>query len=181
MIDVPVRSLHRVLFVLLATASRASADDHVALGYLASPPIAESGSGVAHAVAGRWDRMISPVIELGIGIEVGASGGDEPITRLAVLPGGAILITRYRAITVRIEEQFGWQIARGRLTLGGLPLRGTEPRGFHEEVAFAIDVEVNPTVALRGRVGAVVDGIFPAGHSSIELGAFVGISAVVTP
>ncbi len=162
-------------------SSLASADDRVALGYMVSPPIAESGTGVSHAVTGRWDREIRGWIEVGIGIEVGASGGDQPLTRAAVLPGAALIVSHHRALTFRVEEQIGWQIVSGRLSLGGLPLRGTEPRGFHQEAAFALDIELNATVELRARLGVVVDGIFPAGHSSIQVGSFIGLSAVVTP
>lgn len=173
--------VHRFPLVLLFASSLASADDHVALGYLVSPPIADSGNGLVHAVTGRWDRELRPWIEVGIGLELGASGGDQPLTRAAVLPGAAVEIARYGTMTIRLEEQIGWQIVQGRLTLGGIPLRGTEPRGFHQEAALAIDFELNESVDLRARIGVVVDGIFPAGRSSIQVGPFVGLSAVVRP
>jgi hypothetical protein len=173
--------VHRFPLALLFGSSLATADDHVALGYLVSPPIAASGSGPVHAVAGRWDREITSSFEVGIGIELGASGGEQPLTRAAILPGAAIDMFRFGTMTVRLEEQIGWQIVQGRLSLGGLPLRGTEPRGFHQEAALAVDIELNATVDLRVRAGVVVDGIFPAGHRSVEVGPFFGVSAVVRP
>jgi hypothetical protein len=184
--DVPVKRLSLVLSLAFVSSARlASADDHVALGYLVSPPIADSGTGVVHTVAGRWDRMLSSKIELGLGLELGASGGDQPLTRAAILPGAAYVIgtfdTPVGAMTVRVEEQLGWQIVRGRLTLGGIPLRGTEPRGFHEEAALALDLDVNATIAVRARVGVVLDGIFPAGRGSLQAGPFIGLAAVVAP
>jgi hypothetical protein len=164
--------------LLASTAARA--DDRVALGYLASRPIAASGSGLAHSVAMRFDRDVTSRIELGVGLELGVSGGAQPLQRLALLPGIA-LVHKAGSLTWRLEEQIGWQIVRGRLTLDGIPLRGTETRSVRNELAVAVDAPLTEVVDLRVRVGLQIDGIYPVGHASTRLGPFVGISFVVHP
>jgi hypothetical protein len=176
----PVTSV--VLALLLASGSAAAEVDHRAtLGYLASPPIAASARGVSHAMMLRWDaRTFRPWLELGVGIEAGVSGGRESLTRFAVLPGFA-LIKRVGTFELRLEQHVGWQLVRGRITLDGIPLRGTETRSFHQELAVALDAPLTEVVALRVRGGMVVDGIYPPGYSSTRVGPFVGIAFVVKP
>jgi hypothetical protein len=171
-----------VLTLLVASADAAAdVDDRVTLGYLASPPIAASASGVSHAMMLRWDaRALRPWLELGLGIEVGVSGGRESLTRFAVLPGVA-LVKPVGNFELRLEHQVGWQLVRGRITLGGIPLRGTETRSFHQELAVALDKPLTEVVALRVRGGMVVDGIYPSGFSSTRVGPFIGIAFVVKP
>jgi hypothetical protein len=160
---------------LLAIATRAHADDRVTMGYVASRPIAASGSGIAHAMMLRWDHPIRPRIEIDLGVEAGVSGGEQPLARFAALPGIAIEIAR----NLRVEEQVGWQIVRGRLTLDGIPLRGTETRGWHDELALAFDRPLTNIVTLRLRGGVVIDGIYPSGHASTRVGPFVGVSFAI--
>jgi hypothetical protein len=128
----------------------------------------------------RWEHAMKPWLELGGGIELGYSGGRESQTRFALMPGVAF-VHSLGAVTLRIEEQFGWQVVRGRLTLDAIPLRGTETRSFHEEAAVALDAALTPTIALRARAGIIVDGIFPVGHASVRAGPFVGVAVVILP
>jgi hypothetical protein len=162
-------------------ASAQGIDDRVTLGYLASPPIAASARGVSHAMMLRWDaRLLRPWLELGLGIEAGVSGGQESLTRFAVLPGFA-LVKPLGSLELRLEHQIGWQLVHGRITLGGVPLRGTESRSFHQELAVALDAPLTEVVDLRVRGGMVVDGIYPPGYSSTRVGPFVAIAFVVKP
>ncbi|HTL33671.1 MAG TPA: hypothetical protein VL326_11120 [Kofleriaceae bacterium] len=167
----------RQLLVLstLAIASSARAEDRLTMGYVASRPIAPSGSGIAHAMMVRWDHPFRPRVEILFGLEVGVSGGEQPIARFAALPGIAIDIAK----DLRLEEQVGWQIVRGRLTLDGIPLRGTETRGWHDELALAFDRPLTDLVTLRLRGGMVIDGIYPSGHASTRFGPFVGFSFAI--
>ena len=144
-----------------------------------SRPIARSGTGASHALAVRFDRAVIPNLELGAGLEVGMSRGDEPLARLALLPGIAFRFATVGELEFRIEEQIGWQIVHGHLTLDGIPLRGTETRSFHDELALAVDAPLTNGVELRARAGLVLDGIYPAGHASTRAGPFVGISFVI--
>ncbi len=168
------------LVAALVASTTAHADDRIALGYLASRPIAASGSGVAHSVALRFDRDVSSKIEVGVGLELGGSAGDEPLQRAALLPGIA-LVHHTGSLTWRLEEQLGWQIVRGRLTLDGVPFRGTETRSFRNELAVAVDAPLTAVVDIRVRAGLVIDGIYPVGHASTRVGPFVGVSFVLEP
>lgn len=170
----PVRYL--LVLAALVVPTRVHAEDRVTMGYLVSRPIAASGSGIAHAAMLRWDHSIRPPIEILIGVEAGVSGGEQPIARFAALPGIAIRL----AHDLRIEEQVGWQIVRGRLTLDGIPLRGTETRSFHNELAIAWDRHLTDLVTLRLRGGLFIDGIYPAGHASTRVGPFVGITFAIS-
>lgn len=159
-----------------ATAS----SGHVAVGYIMSPAIAQGSAGAAHALSARFDRAaFRSSLELGIGIEAGFSGGDESLTRFALLPGIAYRVARLDDLSFYIEERAGWQIVRGRLTLDGIPLRGTETRSWHNELAFAAGGPLTNLVELRARVGVVIDGIYPAGHASTRVGPFVGVAIAV--
>jgi hypothetical protein len=175
-------ALSSVLALLVASrVAAAEVDDRVTLGYLASPPIAASARGVSHAMMLRWDaRAWRPWLELGVGIEAGVSGGRESLTRFAVLPGVA-LVKPVGDFELRLEQQIGWQVVHGRITLGGIPLRGTETRSFHQELAVALDAPLTEVVDLRVRGGMVVDGIYPPGYSSTRVGPFVAIAFVVKP
>jgi hypothetical protein len=170
----PLRHLLVVLALLFS--GRANADDRVTMGYLASRPIAASGSGIAHAAMLRWDHAIQPRVEILIGVEAGVSGGEQPIARYAALPGIAIRL----AHDLRLEEQVGWQIVRGRLTLDGIPLRGTETRSFHNELSIAWDLPLTDLVTLRLRGGLLIDGIYPVGHASTHVGPFAGVSFAIS-
>ncbi len=137
------------------------------------------------SVAFRYERAMWSLphdleLELGLGIEVGASGGSEPLQRGALLPGIALART-IGSLTWRIEEQIGPQVVRGRLSIGPIPLRGTETRSFHDELALAVDVPITDVVDLRIRAGLQIDGIYPAGHASTFVGPIVGVAAVVRP
>jgi hypothetical protein len=165
---------------LLLCASPAAADDRITVGYLLSRPSAASGGSSAHAVASRWDRMFTPYLEAGAGLEIGFSFGDQALQRYAFLPGAAFVYP-VGEIVVRVEEQLGWQIVRGRLTLDGIPLAGTETRSFHNAFAVAADAGLTDTFDIRARLGFAIDGIYPAGHASTFFGLFAGIAIVVHP
>jgi hypothetical protein len=70
-------------------------------------------------------------------------------------------------------------VVNGEITLDSVPLRGTETRSFHEEAAVAAGSMVSSAVELRARLGVTVDGVYPAGHSSVRIGPVVGLAAVV--
>lgn len=169
---------HLFLVVLLLAAREATADDRFSAGYVASRPVAVRAPGLAQAAAARWDHRVAPSLELGAGLEIGRSGGEEPLTRFALLPGVAFVYP-YAAVTLRLEQQIGWQLAHGRLTLDGVPLTGTEPRGFHSETAVSIDAPISGTVSLGARAGMVIDGIYPAGHASTHVGPFVALTVAI--
>jgi hypothetical protein len=125
----------------------------------------------------RWDRLFTPYLEAGAGLEVGFSTGDEALQRYAVLPGVAF-VHPVGEIVLRVEEQLGWQLVHGRLTLDGIPLAGTETRSFHNAFAFAADAPISGDFDIRARIGFAIDGIYPAGHSSTFFGLFAGIAVV---
>jgi len=173
---------HLVPLVVLVPGS-ASADDSVALGYLASRPIAHEASGIQNAGSARWGHRMATLdddvaLELGAGAELGHYGGDEPLTRFALL-GGVALAKPLGAITLRIEELAGWQIAHGKITVGGLPYGGTTTRGFHDEIALAIDGALTGSLALRARGGAMIDTIEPGTSTLVRVGPFIGVELVV--
>lgn len=162
----------------VAAPSIAIAEDRGAIDYLVSPPIVRSGSGLQHTFAMRWEHSVRDWLELGLGAELGLSGGhDSEVTRVAALPGLAI-VERTGPVTLRIEQQIGWQLVDGKVTLDAIPLTGTETRSFHEELTGAIEVPVTADLALRGRAGVMIDGIYPAGHSSLRVTACIGVSFV---
>lgn len=169
----------RIMTVLavLAVTPPARADDRITVGYMAARPITAEDSGLAHSIAARWDRLVMPWLEVGAGVEAGFSSGDESVDRFAVLPGLAF-VERVGDLSFRLEQQIGWQVAHGKVTLDGIPLRGTETRGFHYEGALAVDAMLTSGVDLRARIGVTVDGLYPVGHSSTRVGPFVGVAAV---
>jgi hypothetical protein len=164
--------------VAVLAASSARADDRLATGYVVSRPIVRAEPGIAHAIAARYERGLGARLEIGIGIQAGYSSGTETLWRAAVLPGIALTFP-LDAITLRIEEQGGWQVVHGRVTLDGIPLAGTETRSFHNELSLAIDAPLSRTIDLRARAGVAIDGLFPAGHVSIYVGPFVGVAVIV--
>lgn len=173
---------HLIPLVVLVPAS-ASADDSLALGYLASRPIAHEASGIQNAGSARWGHRMATLgddvgLELGAGAEVGHYGGDEPLTRVALL-GDVAVAKPLGAITLRLEELAGWQIAHGEITAFGTPYRGTTTRGFHDEIAVAIDGAVTHSLALRARAGAVIDAIAPGTRTLVRVGPFIGVELVV--
>ena len=161
-----------VVALLVLVPTLAAADDRVEVGALAARPIAGGAAGISAAVEGRWDRRVVPWLELGAGIEAGAS---SDLQRLALLPGIA-LVTTWSGLEVRLEERAGWQIVPGTLTLDAIPLTGTETRSFHEETAVGVSAAIDHSSELRGRAGLAVDGIYPAGHSSLRAGPFIGVA-----
>jgi hypothetical protein len=168
-----------ILIALVVFASaRASADDRVAVGYLASSSIVSTGNGLTHSAAAQWQRSIGEWLELGAGAELGVSGGHETsLTRFAPLAGIAV-VHHLGALTLRIDEQIGWQLVHGNLTLDGIPIAGTETRSFHEELTVGLDAPLSDRLSLRGRGGFVIDGLYPAGHSSTRVSPCVGVSIV---
>ena len=168
------------LALVLCGSTAVHADDRVTAGYMISRPITQSGTGASHSALVRWDREVWRALEVGFGIELGVSGGDEPIARFAMLPGVAYTFARVGELGLRIEEQVGWQIVRGRLTIDGIPFRGIETRSWHNEIAFAAGAPISDQIDLRARAGIVIDGIYPSGHASLRVGPFVGISFAIT-
>jgi hypothetical protein len=176
-----VRHLFLLLVVLIAAlpARAARADDQLAVGYLISRPVARSGTGAQHSLTAQYVRMLPRCVEIGGGIETGVSGGEEPLARVAFLAGVGLRLAQLGELRVRIEELGGWQIVRGRLTLDGIPLRGTETRSWHDELAITAEAPLSNVVQLRARAGITIDGVYPAGHASTRSGPFVGISFVI--
>ena len=173
---------HLIPLVVLVPGS-ASADDSLALGYLASRPIAREASGIQNAGSARWGHRIATLgddvaLELGAGAEVGHYGGDEPLTRVALL-GGVAIAKPLGAITMRLEELAGWQIATGKITAFGNAYSGTTTRGFHDEIALAIDGALTHSLTLRARGGAVIDAIEPGNRTLVRAGPFIGVELVI--
>jgi hypothetical protein len=166
-----------VLAIVLAPIG-AAARDRVTLDVLSGRPITADATGVAIVGGARWDRLVLPAFEVGAGIEVGTSTGVEALERIAIVPGFAFL-TRIAGLELRLEERFGWQAVHGEITLDSVPLRGTETRSFHDETGIAVDSPLSSGVDVRARVGMTIDGVYPAGHSSVRIGPFVGVAAVV--
>jgi hypothetical protein len=152
--------------------------DRITVGYFASRPIAGHASGIANAIAARWDRMLDSGFEFGLGLELGYSGGDEPLTRATLLPGVAWR-AKLAQVLVGADVAAGPQIVRGRVTIDGIPLSGIEPRGFHAELAAAIDGELTSRLYVRARAGVAIDGLYPAGHASTRGAPFVEIAIVI--
>jgi hypothetical protein len=173
--DKVARSLASVSF--LTAIQLASADDRVSVGYLASPPIAGDYTGAQSSLSARWEHPWK-WIEASAGVEAGYSGGHDALTRFAVLPGIALAIP-VDSMIVRVEEQLGWQVATGRVTLDAIPLQGTEVRGLHDELAVAAQDRLTCSIDLRARGGLVIEGLYPEGHSSTRAGLFVGLSLVI--
>lgn len=162
----------RWLALLLLVPALASADDRLEVGALASRPIAGGVTGIGVAAQARWDRRVIPWLEIGAGIEGGLS---NDLQRVAFLPGIAV-VAKWSTLEVRIEERGGWQVVHGTLTLDAIPLAGTETRSFHDELAVGVSAAVNSGSELRGRAGVAIDGIYPAGHSSLRVGPFIGVA-----
>lgn len=160
------------LALLVLSPVLARADDRVEVGALAARPIAAGVTGIGVAAQARWDRRVVPWLEVGAGIEGGLS---NDLQRVAFLPGIAV-VAKWSTLEVRIEERGGWQIVHGKLTLDAIPLEGTETRSFHDEVAVGVSAAVNASSELRGRAGVAIDGIYPAGHSSLRVGPFIGVA-----
>jgi hypothetical protein len=149
----------------------------ISIGFLVSSPVTSSGSGASPAAALRWDARVHPSIEVGLGVEQGYSTGDESIQRFALLPGAAFVYPLGR-LHLRVEDQIGWQIVRGHVTLDAIPLRGTETRGLRNELCGAVDLPVTDALDLRVRAGLTIDGLYPEYHSSTHAGVLVGVLAV---
>jgi hypothetical protein len=96
------------------------------------------------------------------------------------LPGIAYTFAHVGELALRIEEQGGWQIVRGRLTIDGIPFRGIETQGWHNEIAIAADAALGDRVDLRARAGIVIDAIYPGSSTSLRAGPFIGISFVIS-
>jgi hypothetical protein len=156
----------------------AAAGDRVTVDGFVGRPITAGGTGVAVVAGARWDRLVLPALELGVGLEAGTSTGSDQLRRVALVPGIAF-VTHRAGLELRVEERFGWQVVNGEITLDSVPLRGTETRSFHEEAAVAAGSMVSSAVELRARLGVTVDGVYPAGHSSVRIGPVVGLAAVV--
>jgi hypothetical protein len=169
-----------VVLSIVLCAHRAAHADRITTGYMISRPITRSGTGASHAVDARYDRTVWRALELGLGLEIGVSGGDEPIARFAILPGIAYTFAHVGELALRIEEQGGWQIVRGRLTIDGIPFRGIETQGWHNEIAIAADAALGDRVDLRARAGIVIDAIYPGSSTSLRAGPFIGISFVIS-
>ncbi len=151
----------------------ASADDRLTIGYLASRAMAGESNSLQNTGLARWEHAW-PSVEIGAGVEVAHSGGTDALTRIALLPAIA-LVRPVGSLQLRLEEQLGWQLVDGHVTIGGIPFAGTEPRSFHDELSAGAAARVDEGVDLRGRVGLMIDGLYPAGHSSLRAGAFIGV------
>jgi len=160
------------VLALLVVPVLAHADDRIEVGALAARPIAASATGIGVAAQARWDRRVVPWLEIGAGIEGGLS---SDLQRVAFLPGVA-LVSKWSGLEVRLEERGGWQIVHGTLTLDAIPLAGTETRSFHDEIAIGVSAAIDHSSELRGRAGVAIDGIYPAGHSSLRVGPFIGVA-----
>jgi len=167
--------------MIALAAARASASpegDRLTLGYYAARPIAGTAGGIGHTITARWDRAWLNGLELGVGLEVGFSVGSEPLARATLLPGIA-KIFELGGLQARIEAAAGPQIVGGRVTLDAIPLQGIEARSFHVEVAGGLDAPLTDRLDLRARLGATMDGLYPAGHASTRLSPFVGVGVVL--
>jgi hypothetical protein len=172
------RSHVRLALALLVLApSLAAADDRLTVGAMTGRPISADGTGLAIAGELRWDRLIVPWLELGAGLELGSSTGRSALERVALLPGFAV-VTKASSLELRFEERGGWQLVNGTLTLDAIPLSGTESRSFHDEVDVAVGAVLTRSSDLRGRAGLTIDGLYPAGHSSLRVGPFIGVAFV---
>jgi hypothetical protein len=174
LIEYPVRA---ALLACVVAPSSAIAD-RVDVGYVASSSIVNTGSGLSQAGAARWQRSLREWLEIGAGAELGYSGGRETsLLRFAPLAGVAF-VHPIGTLALRVDEQIGWQLVNGHLTLDGIPIAGTETRSFHEELTVGLDAPLTDRMWLRGRGGFVIDGLYPAGHSSTRTSPCVGISIV---
>src|SRR4051812_42094658 len=102
---------HLAFATLMLVARASAAEDRISAAYVASRPVAVEAPGLAHAVAVRWDRDVTRGLELGAGLELGEYSGQESLVRFALLPGIAYLHP-LGTMTLRLEEQIGWQIAK---------------------------------------------------------------------
>jgi hypothetical protein len=173
-----VMQLVAVLAGSSATASPSSAGHRLSAGYLVSRPIAGDASGLAQTFATGWARLFDSGLEVSLGIELGHSGGEEPLERAALLPGVA-WVAMSSAIVARAEAAIGPQLVDGRVTIDGIPLRGIETRSFHAELGGAIDGELAPTLDVRARIGIAIDGLYPAGHASTRAAPYVELAVVL--
>jgi hypothetical protein len=179
--------LARVGVVTLVMASlvseRGMASPHdtghrISAGYFASRPIAGDASRIAQGFALRWAHLFGNRLELGAGVELGYSGGEEALSRVALLPTIA-WVGKLSAVAARIDASVGPQLVSGRVTIDGIPLKGIETRSIHAELGGAIDAELAPTLDIRGRAGLGFDGLYPAGHASTRVAPFVELAVVL--
>ena len=171
----------RALVAIALIATPAAAETRLGGGYMMTRPIAGDAGGADHAIVLRWEQAVRAGLDLGLAVQGGHAPGndEETLTRLAVMPTLGVR-GELGELIVRGDIGVGWQLAHGRAKFAGIPARGTEARGLRAELGLSATAALTTRVALRARIGVVLDGTFPVSlPSSTRLGPLVEAALVL--